>query len=140
MQRLKSTPQNEDPVISPGQAKPSINPPEWPQPHGLFTDQGGNIGITFNPYVCFKELEPTYKKLVIDQSCTDITLEQVAFTTLLARRTIRDDDGAVLFKLFDIRNIPEVPQELIVIRKNNKFLRISCLEAPQSEQGAGPAV
>ena len=62
------------------------------------------------------------------------------FTTLLARRTIRDDDGAVLFKLFDIRNIPEVPQELIVIQKNNKFLRISSLEAPQSEQGAGPAV
>ena len=45
------------------------------------------------------------------------------FTTLLACRTIWDDDSAVLFKLFDIWNIPEVPQELIVIQKKQQILK-----------------
>lgn len=122
MQLPKKTGQNEDP---PRDDQPKSHaPPAWPQPIGIF-----NNGNKFHPYVFLEKINEMYEKVVVDRdSGADFVLEHAAFASLLTRRTIQGEDGAVLFKLFDIANEPPIPEELIVVKDNHKHLRIDCLQ------------
>lgn len=137
MQVLKDNEQNRDPH-KPGDEKPSsFAPPEWPQPQGIFLD-----GNKFHPYVFLEKINEIYEKIFVDHEGADFSLEHASFAALLTRRTVQGEDGAVLFKLFDMRNVPAVPEALIVVKDNNKHLQIDSLResAPQIEQGARLAV
>lgn len=127
MQLPKKNQQNEDP---PNGDKPkSYAPPAWPQPVGIFTN-----GRIFHPYVFLEKINEMYERIIVDRdSGAEIVLEHVAFASLLTRRTVvEEEDGAVLFKLFDIVNEPSIPEELVVVKNNNQYLRIDCLQ--DSEQ------
>lgn len=125
MQKLARTPQNEDPPDAIMRA-PTLSPPDWPQPSGLFTDRGKNGGgITFDPNLLISSMRDAYKAVIIDGNAP--TLEQAALTSLLAKRSIETEGGAVLFKVYDVTNVPEAPHELVVERGNNKYIRIDLL-------------
>lgn len=112
--------QNEDPPEA-RQPTTQLTPPDWPQPNGLFKDVGGKRGVVFNYHVLFSTLSNVYKAV---ESHADLSLEETAFLTLLARRSIQIEDGSILFKLLAIPCVPPPPQALIIDRVDNKYLKI----------------
>ena len=46
---------------------------------------------------------------------------------MLSNRTTIDQDGTVLFRLFDLTIPPSTPDELIVLHDGCKHLRLDCL-------------
>lgn len=135
MVSLKDTVQNEDPPLA-DQPK-NIAPPLWPQPDGLFREV--KSAITFNPNVFLSVLRDVHEIVELRNS-TDLTMQQAAFAALFARRAIKTEDGSVLFKLFDVKCVPEPPQELVVWQANNKFIRLDILRAPVPNVNSQPQV
>ena len=113
--------QNEDPPEA-RQLTTELTPPDWPQLNGLFKNAGGKKGVVFNYHVFLRMLTSTYKAV---DSNADLLLEETTFLTLLAQHSIQINDGSVLFKLFDIPNIPPPPQALVIDYHNNKYLKIN---------------
>jgi hypothetical protein len=97
--------------------------PAWPQPQGIFEK-----GTHFHPIEFLKTLREVYKKLVVDRaSGVNVPIEYKAFTNMLGQRTTVDQDGTVLFRLFDLAMPPSTPDKLIVLRDGRKHLRLNCL-------------
>lgn len=127
MQKVQRCSQNEDPPDAILRSI-ALTPPDWPQPIGLFTDRGKDVGVTFDPTLLIVRMRDAYKAVVIDRK--QPTLEQAALTSLLAKRSIELDGGTVLFKMYNLKNIPEAPHELVVERGNNKHIRIALPQPP----------
>jgi hypothetical protein len=122
-QTLKQSKQNADP---PQPNKPlSHSVPEWPQPHGVFTE-----GTYFHPLEFLARLREIYEKVVIEKVSGETAMEYEAFSSLLLARTLVLSDGSVLFKLFDLTCSASTPEELFVIHEGDKYLRIDCLREP----------
>ena len=131
MVALKDTTQNKNP---PQAEQPwKLVPPQWPQPISLFQDV--KSVITFNPNTFLSALHEIHGLVEVKKS-TNLSMEQTTFAALLTCCTITAEDGAVLFKLFDIGCIPEPPQELVVWQANNKFLKLNILQARIPDQAA----
>jgi len=97
--------------------------PDWPQPQGIFEK-----GTHFYPIEFLKTLQKIYEKLIVDHaSGSDIPIEYEAFTKMLSKRTTTDQDGTVLFRLFDLTIPPSTPDKLIILRDGRKHLRLDCL-------------
>ena len=113
--------QNEDPPKA-RQPTTELTLPNWPQPNSLFKNTGGKKGMVFNYHVFLRTLTSTYKAV---DSNADLLLEETTFLTVLAQHSIQINNGSVLFKLFDILNIPLPSQALIIDYHNNKYLKIN---------------
>ena len=97
--------------------------PDWPQPQGIFEK-----GTHFYPVKFLKTLREIYEKLVVDRaSGIDVPVEYEAFRKMLSKRTTIDQDGTVLFRLFDLTIPSTTPGKLIVLRDGCKHLRLDCL-------------
>ena len=97
--------------------------PDWPQPQGIF-----ERGTHFYPIEFLKMLREVYEKLVVGHtSGLDVPIEYAAFTTMLGKRTTIDQDGTVLFRLFDLAIPSSTPDKLITLRDGRKHLRLDCL-------------
>jgi hypothetical protein len=97
--------------------------PDWPQPQGIFEK-----GTHFHPIEFLKTLREVYEKLVVDRtSGVDVPIEYEAFMKMLSNRTTIDQDGTVLFRLFDLTISPSTPDKLIVLHDGCKHLRLDCL-------------
>jgi hypothetical protein len=124
-QTIELTVQNEDPPRA--DTPKSCTLPEWPQPQGIFTD-----GIQFHLVEFLNKIREMYEKVVIEKQGGDMILEHVAFASLLARRTVQLEDGAVLFKLLDLGCPPSTLEGLIIIINDKKYLCLDCLQEPSS--------
>jgi hypothetical protein len=75
-----------------------------------------------------KTLREVYKELVVDRaSGIDIPIKYEAFTKMLGKRTTIDQDGTVLFRLFNLTSPPSTRDQLVVLRDGCKHLRLGCL-------------
>jgi hypothetical protein len=97
--------------------------PDWPQPQGIFEK-----GTHFYPIEFLKMLREVYEKLVVDRaSGVDIPIEYEALTKMLSKRTTIDQDGTILFRLFDLTIPSSTPDQLIVLRDSCRQLHLDCL-------------
>ena len=97
--------------------------PDWPQPQGIFEK-----GTHFYPIKFLKTLREVYKKLVVDRvSGVDVPIEYKAFTKMLGKRATIDQDGTVLFWLFNLTIPSSTPDKLIVLCDGCKHLHLDCL-------------
>lgn len=96
--------------------------PEWPQPHGIFTN-----GSHFHPLVFLATVRELYDK-VIDRAISDqdYSMEDEAFSRMLSAR-VKIENGQALFLLFDLENAVGTPPSLFVEIENRQYLRIDCL-------------
>lgn len=95
--------------------------PDWPQ--GIFEK-----GTDFYPVEFLKTLREVYKKLVVERaSGFDVPVEYGAFIKMLGKRSTIDQDGTVLFRLFDLTIPSSTPDRFIVSRDDCKYLRLDCL-------------
>jgi hypothetical protein len=96
--------------------------PPWPQPHGIFAR-----GADFNPVPFLIALREIYEKLVTQgEAAESISVEHEAFARMLNSRTSIREDGAVLFKLYDL-NMPHSISDMVVTESGTRFLRLDCL-------------
>jgi hypothetical protein len=97
--------------------------PDWPQPQGIFAK-----GTHFHPIEFLKTVRGMYERVVIRGECgTDVPIEYEAFGRMLKSRTTVDNEGNVLFKLYNLEMPPSTPDELIIACDGHKFLRLDCL-------------
>ena len=97
--------------------------PEWPQPQGIFT-----TGTDFHPIEFLKTVREMYERVMVRGECgTDIPIEYEAFGKMLKSRTTIDEEGNILFKLYDLAMPPSTPDQLVVICDGRKYLRLDCL-------------
>ncbi len=97
--------------------------PDWPQPQGIFEK-----GTHFYPIEFLKTLREVYEKLVVDcASGVDIPIDYEAFTKMLGKQATINQDGTVLFRLFDLTIPSSTPDKLIVLRDGCKHLHLDCL-------------
>jgi hypothetical protein len=96
--------------------------PEWPQPHGVFTN-----GTHFHPLVFLATVRELYDK-VIDCAISDqdYSMEDEAFSRMLSLR-VKIENGQALFLLFDLENAVGTPPSLFVDIEDRKYLRVDCL-------------
>jgi hypothetical protein len=97
--------------------------PRWPQPPGIFTK-----GTHFHPLAFLSAIRSLYEK--VTDPGADITMEDEAFSDLLAQRLKVQDDGSVRFQLYDLELSSETPQCLIDEEEgsSSKYLRVHCLD------------
>jgi hypothetical protein len=98
----------------------------WPQPATIFT-----TGSQFHPLPFLGFIREVYKQGV-DPSCSDLTMEEEAFLSMLKGpgRVIQSNDRAVLFKLFagfDIPSYDQTPKSLFTELNGIKYLHIDAL-------------
>jgi hypothetical protein len=97
--------------------------PDWPQPQGIFEK-----GTHFYPIEFLKTLREVYEKLIVEHaSGVDVPIEYEAFMRMLSKRATTDQDGTVLFRLFDLTIPSSTPDKLIVLCDGCKHLRLDCL-------------
>jgi len=97
--------------------------PDWPQPQGVYAK-----GTHFYPIEFLKTLRDMYERVVVrEERSADLPVEYEAFVKLLQRRTIIDEDGSVLFKLYDLLMPPSTPDGLVVLHNGHQHLRLDCL-------------
>jgi len=96
--------------------------PDWPQPQGIYVK-----GTQFHPIEFLKTLRDMYERVVIHgERSTNLPLEYETFGKVLERRTTIDDDGSVLFRLYDLIMPPSTPDSLVVLRNGHQHLRPNC--------------
>lgn len=98
--------------------------PDWPQPGGIFSG-----GSHFHPLVFLTTLRLLYDKINVEGfDATQFDLETLAFAKMVhSRSVIRQNDGAILFRLFSFLTLsPNVP-ELIVEHDGKKYLALHCM-------------
>ena len=99
-----------------------VSLPEWPQPHGIFTN-----GSHFDPLRFLLMVRELYDKVVAGSvSDLDYSMEDEAFSQMLSSRIVMRN-SCVLFRLFDLENAPETPALLFVEVEGVKYLRVDCL-------------
>jgi len=99
------------------------NIPDWPQPQGIYVK-----GTDFHPIEFLKTLWDMYEKVVVrEERSTDLPMEYEAFWKVLQRRTTIDEDGSVLFRLYDLIMPPSTPDRLVVLHNGHQHLRLNCL-------------
>jgi hypothetical protein len=82
----------------------------------------------FHPIKSLKTLREVYEKVVVDRaSGVDVPIKYEAFTKMQGKRTTIDQDGTILFRLFDFTIPPSTPDQLIVLCDGCKHLRLDCL-------------
>ncbi|KAH9958299.1 hypothetical protein BC827DRAFT_1136441, partial [Russula dissimulans] len=97
--------------------------PDWPQPQGVYAK-----GTHFYPIEFLKTLRDMYKRVVVrDERSADLPVEYEAFGKVLQRRTIIDEDGSALFRLYDLLMPPSAPDSLVVLHNGHQHLRLDCL-------------
>ena len=102
--------------------------PRWPQPPSIFTK-----GTHFHPLVFLSAIRSLYKTVTVPGA--DITMEDEAFSDLLAQQLKVQDDGSVRFQLYDLELSSEKPQCLIDEEEGPglKYLHVHCLnDSPQA--------
>jgi len=58
-----------------------------------------------------------YERVVVhEEGSADLPVEYEAFGKVVQRRTTIDEDGSVLFRLYDLLMLPSTPESLIVLR------------------------
>jgi hypothetical protein len=73
-------------------------------------------------------LREVYEKIVVEgASGVDIPIEYDAFAKMLNKRTTIDQDGNILFRLFDLIIPSSTPDKLIILHDGCKHLRLDCL-------------
>ena len=104
-----------------GSTDPAL--PEWPQPHGIFTN-----GSHFHPLIFLATVRELYDK-VIDRAISDqdYSMEDEAFSRMLSSR-VRIENGQALFLLFDLENAVGTPPSLFVNVEDRQYLRVDCLK------------
>lgn len=99
--------------------------PEWPQPHGIFTN-----GTHFHPMNFLLKIREVFDK-VLNKEITegDYSMEDQAFSRLLASRIIQEE-GRCLFRLYDleITDNRNIITDLVVTIDGVRYLRIDCLQ------------
>ncbi|GBE88685.1 hypothetical protein SCP_1400900 [Sparassis crispa] len=111
------------------------HPPDWPQPHGIFSN-----GTTFHPGEFLAAIRELYDCMVVKGSTGgDRAMEYNAFAVLLSKCTIVSNDGAVLFELFSSLTMASASMYagLIIERDGSKYLRIDFLHGAPAAGGAG---
>jgi len=104
-------------------SKSGEDPPEWPQPAGIFIS-----GTHFLPIEFLKTLVVIYNKFVIEKApATDITAEDEAFARMLTRRTTFPSDQPPAFKLFDLQMPLSTPKDLLTTIEGGTYLRLDAL-------------
>lgn len=100
--------------------------PPWPQPDGIFTR-----GAYFNPVAFLATLKTLCERLhTIGNDINMLEIEyQKLWTMFRARTIVREDDGVVLFRLFDFLTLSPHILELVVLHGKNQYLKILCLPA-----------
>jgi hypothetical protein len=94
--------------------------PPWPQPHGIFTK-----GTDFHPVPFLTALREIYEKFVTQgEAVESISVEHEAFARMLNSCTSIQEDGAVLFRLYDL-NMPL--SDMVVMKSDTRFLCLDCL-------------
>src|SRR5712675_896109 len=97
--------------------------PDWPQPQEIYVK-----GTDFHPIEFLKTLWDMYEKVVVrEERSTDLPMEYEAFWKVLQRRTTIDEDGSVLFRLYDLIMPPSTPDRLVVLHNGHQHLRLDCL-------------
>lgn len=117
---LELTAQNQDPPQP--NRPPTHHLPRWPQPHGIFTN-----GEEFNVVVFLAKVQELYQRVVVEKDSGEFLMEHEAFAALLATRTVVQEDGGVIFKLFDLKVSPLAPEGLIVVHEGLKYVRMDGL-------------
>lgn len=100
--------------------------PEWPQPQDIF--KGGKH---FDPCKFLFKVRDLYEKVVEQtakspDAAVDYTLEDQAFSQMLASRTIFVD-GHAFFHLYDLEFIGGSCESLVSEIEGRRYLRIDCL-------------
>ncbi|KAI0686377.1 hypothetical protein C8T65DRAFT_591216, partial [Cerioporus squamosus] len=117
------------------------DPPQWPQPLGIFKD-----GKTFNGRRFLTALEEMYDRVVKNGDVdSERTMEYLALTSLLQSRleytpATETHAAKALFRLFDGLELEDCPAELVLEHEGSRFLHINylCQEpAPASGSGVG---
>ena len=97
--------------------------PDWPQPQGIYAK-----GTHFDPIKFLGTLRDMYERVVVrGERSADLPVEYEAFGKVLQRRTTIDEDGSVLFKLYDLLMPPSTPDSLVVFHHGCRDLRLDCL-------------
>ncbi|KAH9955685.1 hypothetical protein BC827DRAFT_1235658 [Russula dissimulans] len=97
--------------------------PDWPQLQGIYMK-----GTDFRPVEFLKTLRDMYERVVVrGERHTDLPVEYEAFGKVLQRRTTVNEDGSVLFKLYDLIMPTSTPDGLVVLHNGHQHLRLDCL-------------
>ncbi|KAL6305557.1 hypothetical protein BKA93DRAFT_824944 [Sparassis latifolia] len=102
------------------------DPPEFPQPRGIFSG-----GTHFHPDVFLRMVEHMYEQLVVRKGTGGVlSMEYIAFATLLSKRLKVYDDGMALFELYSSLEIasPTHVANFIIECNGIKYLRIDYLK------------
>ncbi|KAI0720548.1 hypothetical protein C8T65DRAFT_567509, partial [Cerioporus squamosus] len=103
-------------------------PPQWPQPAGIFKD-----GKKFNGRRFLAALEEMYERIVKKGDVdSERTMEYLALTSLLQSRlecppATETHAAKALFRLFDGLELEDCPAELVVAQEGSRFLHINYL-------------
>lgn len=107
--------------------------PDWPQPHGIFSD-----GSTFHASAFLQMVQQVYETMVTGTSPNTPVIELQAFLQMLVARSVvlSDADGhptMVLFRLYPGFNVDDsVSGDRIVQHEGADHLRINYLEQEAS--------
>lgn len=104
----------------------------YPLPPGIF--EGGAL---FNPLAFTQKVAQLYEHIIVNKQTGESIMQDEAFATLLMRRTVKLDDGTVLFKMVECETPKLTPDGLIIQIEGLKYLRLDCLQdtvAPQLER------
>ncbi|KAL6306293.1 hypothetical protein BKA93DRAFT_816419 [Sparassis latifolia] len=99
------------------------HPPDWPQPHGIFSN-----GTTFHPGEFLAAIRELYDCMVVKGSTGgDRAMEYNAFAVLLSKCTIVSNDGAVLFELFSSLTMASASMYAGLIIERDGSKKAACL-------------
>ncbi|KAI0712734.1 hypothetical protein C8T65DRAFT_562727, partial [Cerioporus squamosus] len=104
------------------------DPPQWPQPIGIFKE-----GKTFNGHRFLAALEEMYDRVVKNGDVdSERTMEYLALTSLLQSRleytpATESRAAKALFRLFDGLELEDCPAEIVVEHEGSRFLHINYL-------------
>jgi hypothetical protein len=97
--------------------------PDWPQLEGIYLN-----GTQFHPIEFLKILRDMYERVLVHgERSTDLPVEYEALGKVLERTTTTDEDGSVLFRLYDLAMPPSIPDSLLMLHNGHQHLRLDCL-------------
>ena len=105
--------------------------PHWPQPNGIFSG-----GTSFNPQAFLSAVREIYEKVVMGTGGGDgfgdgNSMEYVAFTEMLQKRTSIRADGSIVFLLYPEFTVDSCPDEWVIKESSESgdetYLRMDCL-------------
>ncbi|TFK79507.1 hypothetical protein K466DRAFT_505420, partial [Polyporus arcularius HHB13444] len=126
-------PRTVEKILNGQNTKISEEPPQYPQPTGVFSR-----GTTFHPVVFLQEVQTLYERVI--ERTDAVTMQDLAFASMLNDRslTVPASDGQpamILFKLFTLDLVGTFPQSLLVEYDGHRYLRMDCLDDPTERGG-----